>query len=44
VYLFVIGYGLRGRPGRINRWEGSSLLAAYVAYTLWLIGGVSGWF
>ena len=35
--LFVIGYGFRG-PGRINRVEGSILLACYLGYTLYLIG------
>lgn len=34
--LFVFGYGFRG-PGRINRWEGGALLAAYMAYTGYLI-------
>ncbi len=29
--LFVVGVGFRG-PGRINRWEGGGLLAAYVGY------------
>lgn len=35
--LFVLGYGLRGRPGRINRIEGGLLVAAYVGYTVYLI-------
>jgi cation:H+ antiporter len=30
--LFVVGIGWRGRPGRINRWEGALLLAIYVGY------------
>ena len=34
--LFVFGYGFRGQ-GRINRIEGSILLSAYVAYTVYLI-------
>jgi cation:H+ antiporter len=38
--LFVIGYGFRG-PGRINRLEGSLLLAGYLGYTTYLI---SSWF
>jgi cation:H+ antiporter len=38
VSLFVIGYGFRG-PGRINRWEGAALLAAYVGYMLLLATG-----
>jgi cation:H+ antiporter len=33
--LFVIGYGFRGK-GRINRIEGSVLLACYVGYNLYL--------
>jgi cation:H+ antiporter len=35
VSLFVIGYGTR--PGRITRFEGGALLAAYVGYTAWLM-------
>lgn len=38
VSLFIIGYGFRGRKGRINRFEGATLLAVYVAYTIYLIG------
>jgi len=34
--LFVIGYGFRG-PGRINRIEGSLLLACFVGYTAYLV-------
>lgn len=37
--LFVIGYGFRG-PGRINRFEGSLLLACYVGYTTYLVNTV----
>ncbi len=37
--LFVFGYGFRG-PGRINRFEGGALLAAYLAYTGYLISTV----
>ena len=36
VLLFIFGWGFRGRQGRINRVEASSLLAIYVAYTAWL--------
>jgi cation:H+ antiporter len=36
VVLFVMGWGFRG-PGRINRYEGSVLLAIYVGYTVWLL-------
>ena len=39
--LFVIGYGFRG-PGRINRIEGTLLLACYVGYTAYLISTVFG--
>ena len=35
--LFVMGWGFRGRQGRINRWEAGVLLAAYLAYTGWLL-------
>ncbi|QSH42186.1 calcium/sodium antiporter [Lentisphaerota bacterium ZTH] len=35
--LFLIGYGFKGRKGRINRYEATFLLAAYAAYTGWLI-------
>lgn len=37
ISLFFVGYGFRGRGGRINRWEGLALLTVYVAYTAWLI-------
>lgn len=37
VSLFLIGYGFRGRQGRINRFEGAALLLVYVGYTAWLI-------
>jgi len=40
VGLFAIGYGFRGRPGRINRYEGAFLVACYFAYTTYLIKGV----
>ncbi|MFZ5572689.1 MAG: calcium/sodium antiporter [Thermodesulfobacteriota bacterium] len=39
--LFVIGYGFRA-PGRINRIEGTMLLACYVGYTAYLIRTVFG--
>ena len=41
VSLFVFGYGFRG-PGRINRIEGTVLLAVYLAYVTYLIGTVFG--
>jgi cation:H+ antiporter len=39
--LFVIGHGFRG-PGRINRIEGSLLLACYMGYTTYLVSTVFG--
>jgi cation:H+ antiporter len=39
VLLFVFGFGFRG-PGRINRVEGGALVAAYLAYTGYLISTV----
>lgn len=39
VLLFVFGYGFRG-PGRINRIEGGALLAAYLAYSGYLVSTV----
>ena len=36
VSLFLFGFGLRGK-GRIARWEGAILLAAYLGYTGYLI-------
>lgn len=35
--LFVIGYGLRGRLGQINRLEGGILLAVYLGYNAYLV-------
>lgn len=40
ISLFLIGYGFRGRQGRINRLEGAALLLVYVGYTAWLISSV----
>lgn len=37
VSLFFMGYGIRGRPGRINRFEGLALLACYVGYMGYLL-------
>jgi cation:H+ antiporter len=42
VSLFVIGFGFRGRPGRVNRLEGAALLICYVGYTAYLISTVFG--
>lgn len=38
--LFVLGFGTRNRQGRINRLEGSVLLACYIAYTAYLVSTV----
>lgn len=38
--LFVFGYGWRGGQGRINRFEGGLLMAAYLAYTVYLVTSV----
>ncbi|MFO8002856.1 calcium/sodium antiporter [Thioalkalivibrio sp.] len=38
--LFVIGYGLRGRQGRINRVEGAVLLMVFLGYTGYLVSTV----
>ncbi|MEE4241941.1 MAG: calcium/sodium antiporter [Desulfopila sp.] len=40
VSLFLIGYGFRGRKGRVNRFEGMALLLVYVGYSAWLISSV----
>jgi len=37
ISLFIIGYGFRGRKGRINRFEGSFLVFVYLLYTSYLI-------
>ena len=43
VSLFIIGFAFRGAgKGRVNRWEGSLLLCAYVCYNAWLVMGVLG--
>ena len=41
VSLFVFGYGFRG-PGRINRIEGTVLLACYLGYVTYLVSTVFG--
>lgn len=38
--LFFIGYGFRGRPGRINRFKGAALLACYTGYAVYLVRSV----
>ncbi|MGK2944066.1 MAG: calcium/sodium antiporter [Desulfuromonadales bacterium] len=42
ISLFVIGYGFRGRPGCINRFEGAILLVCYISYTAYLAKSVFG--
>jgi cation:H+ antiporter len=39
--IFVAGWGWKG-SGRICRWEGALLLAAFVGYTGWLVAQVVG--
>lgn len=40
--LFVMGYDLKGNGnGRINRFEGSLLIASYIGYTLYLINAIA---
>ena len=38
--LFILGYGFRGRPGRINRLEGLMLLLCYLIYSGWVASSV----
>lgn len=38
--LFLLSFGFRGRPGRINRIEGGLLLACFVGYTAYLVSTV----
>lgn len=38
--LFAIGYGFRGRQGRVNRIEGAVLLAVFLGYTGYLVSTV----
>ena len=40
ISLFLIGFGFRGRQGRINRFEGAILLLVYTGYTAWLISTI----
>jgi len=42
VSLFVIGYGFKHKPGRINRFEGALLLTCYVSYNLYIAKSVFG--
>ena len=38
--LFVLGYGFKGRAGRISRYSGALLVIIYLCYTGWLAQGV----
>lgn len=38
--LFVMGWGWRRRPGRVNRVEGAVLVAIYLGYTLFLMRSI----
>jgi cation:H+ antiporter len=38
--LFALGYGFRGRPGRINRIEGAGLLVCYCGYAVYLVSSI----
>jgi cation:H+ antiporter len=38
--LFIVCYGWRGRPGKINRYEGAVLLACYAGYNIYLASSV----
>ncbi len=40
VALFIMGFGLRGRQGRINRLEGAALLTVFFGYTGYLVSTV----
>ncbi|WP_417551146.1 calcium/sodium antiporter [Methylophaga sp.] len=40
VAVFIFGFGLRGRQGRINRVEGSALMLVFFAYTAYLISTI----
>lgn len=41
VVLFAMGWGFRGKMGRINRVEAVLLLVAYLGYTGWLLSSLS---
>ncbi|MBS3805288.1 MAG: calcium/sodium antiporter [Oleiphilaceae bacterium] len=42
VALFIMGFGLKGRLGRVNRLEGAGLLTVFVLYTGYLASTVLG--
>lgn len=39
--IFFAGFGFNGRPGRITRWKGTLMLAAYIAYIGFLIATIA---
>jgi cation:H+ antiporter len=39
--IFFAGYGFKGQPGRITRWKGMFMLAAYVFYIGFLIATIT---
>ncbi|MFZ2288396.1 MAG: calcium/sodium antiporter [Halopseudomonas yangmingensis] len=41
--LFVMGLGINGRQGRLNRVEGGLLLLVYVCYSSYLAATIIGW-
>lgn len=41
--LFVMGLGINGRQGRLNRVEGALLLLVYVSYSGYLAATIIGW-
>lgn len=41
--LFIIGYGFKGRKGRVNRFEGMLLLSSYLIYLYFLIIKAKGY-
>jgi cation:H+ antiporter len=40
--LFALGYGRKGHPGIIQRWEGVVLVMVFCAYTAWLLYSTMG--
>ena len=40
VLLLIMAIGYKGRPGRINRWEGGFLLMTFVAYQVWVFNSI----
>jgi cation:H+ antiporter len=40
--LFALGYGRKGHPGVIQRWEGVVLVMVFCGYTAWLLYSTMG--